>query len=187
MPTTIRVAVGIWFSLVSGLSFGQSTLDEPIKTTLCELLKEPERFNGKMVQFRAVVFYGFEASLLRDDSCSAEVWLAAGFAINMTLPGGVQKPSSPPIVLKKDSDYQKMSEYLSKSYTNSEHQTGPLYTVTVNAIGRFEHVNKRKTTPEERRYTGFGHMRVYESQLVLQSVSDVTAELIDTSVYEKRK
>jgi hypothetical protein len=93
-------------------------------------LKEPERFNGNMVQFRAVLFYGFEESLLQEDSCSGEVWLAAGLPINRTLLGGGQKPSSPPIVLKKDSDYQKMCEYLSKLYTNSEHQTAPLYTVT---------------------------------------------------------
>jgi hypothetical protein len=184
--TFIRAVVAISLVVVG---FGQVKTNAPIKTTLCDLVKKPERFNGKMVQVRAVVVTGFEASLLRDESCSADIWLAAGFPVNLTQPGGGRKPSRPPITLKKDSDYQKMAEFLSKNYTNSDNKPCmycPLYTVTVNAAGRFDHIDKLNTDPKDRRYVGFGHMNGYESQLVLQSVSDVVAKPIDPSVYEKK-
>jgi len=170
--------------VLPSMGFSQVKADEPIKTTLCELVKEPELFNGKVVQVRAIVVYGFEASLLRDESCSADIWLAAGFSVNLTLPGGGQKPSDPPVTLTEDSEYRKMGEYLSKNYKTCPYC--PLYTVTVNAIGRFDHIEKLRTDPKDRRYVGFGHMNGYESQLVLQFVSDVVAKPIDPSVYENK-
>jgi hypothetical protein len=81
-----------------------------------------------------------------------------------------------------------MGEYLGKFYTNKKGQfcdRCPLYAVVVDAIGRFDHVDKLKTPPEQRHDTGFGHMNGYESQLVLQSVTDVTAQPIDPAIYEE--
>ena len=51
-------------------------------------------------------------------------------------------------------------------------------------VGRFEHVDKITTPPEERHSVGFGHMNGYESQLVLESVSNVIATPIDAAVYK---
>jgi len=152
MLTPIQAAVAISLVVLPGVGLALVKADEPIKTTLCDLVKEPERFNGKMVEVRATVFYGFEASLLRDKSCSADIWLSAGFSVDMTLPGGSQKPTGPRITLKKDGDYQRMADYLSKNYMNNEGKPCmycPLYTVTINAIGRFDHIDKLTTDPKE--------------------------------------
>jgi len=165
---------------------GQEKTYEPIKTTLCEIMKTPEWYNGKMVEMRVVVSHGFEVSLLRDESCASAIWLP-GTLVTMTS-FGRQRPTGPPITLKKDSEYQKMAEFLGANYTRTQNRPCmhcPLYVVTINATGRFEHVNKMKMKPEERRFAGFGHLNAYESQLVLQSVADVIAKPIDTAVYEK--
>ena len=178
-----RVVVVIATTLLPCVMRGQGNTAEPLKTTLCEMMKTPEWYSGKMVEIRAVVSYGFETSLLRDESCSAAIWLP-GTLVTMISFGG-QRPTGPPITLKKDSEYRKMMEFLSKNYTNKPCMHCPLYVVTINATGRFEHVNKQNIKPEERRTSGYGHMNGYESQLVLESVKDVTVKPIDLSIYEK--
>ena len=50
--------------------------EPPVRTTLCELRKEPERFNGKIVQIRAAVVTSMEIGGLQDATCSAWVHLA---------------------------------------------------------------------------------------------------------------
>jgi len=161
-------------------------VDPPISTTLCEISKAPDRFNGRMVRVRAKVLLGFEASFLVDEKHS--IWLSTGLPITMFNPGHHTKPSGPLIVLKKDAEYQKMMDYLGRLYKDTSGTTCgrcPLYNVTVDAIGRFEHVDKITMLPEERHFVGFGHMNGYESQLVLESVSNVIATPIDTSIYQK--
>ena len=161
-------------------------VDQPIRTTLCEILKAQDRFNGKMVQVRAKVYFGFEASLLRDEGHS--IWLSTGLPMTMFSPGRHTKPSGPLIALKKDAEYQKMMDYLGRLYKDENGITCegcPLYEVTVDAVGRFEHVDKITTPPEERHFVGFGHMNGYESQLVLESVSNVIAIPIDASIYKR--
>lgn len=46
----------------------------PIKTTLCELIGQPNKYVGRVVEVRAVVEQGFEVSLLTDKTCSARIW-----------------------------------------------------------------------------------------------------------------
>jgi hypothetical protein len=102
MRTFSRAVAVFAVATLPGLMFGQTNSEEPIKTTLCDLVKAPKRFNGKMVQVRATVIAGFEASLLQDKNCS--IWFTAGFSITMTLPNGRTKPTGPPITLKKDAE-----------------------------------------------------------------------------------
>ena len=81
-------------------------------------------------------------------------------------------------------------DYLSKLYiqkNGSECDRCPLYAVTVDATGRFDHVDKITTPPEQRLRVGFGHMNGHESQLVLESVSNVVASPIDPSLYERMR
>ena len=64
MLLSIRAVVSITLAVLPGVGFAQVKADEPIKTTLCELVSEPERFNGKMVQVRAF----FEMKVVRETS-----------------------------------------------------------------------------------------------------------------------
>jgi hypothetical protein len=43
-----------------GVVYAQSSSNEPIKTTLCDLLTSPERFNGKIVAVRGPIQIAFE-------------------------------------------------------------------------------------------------------------------------------
>jgi hypothetical protein len=63
----------IGFIVLPGVGLAQTKSEEPIHTTLCEILKAPEKFNFKMVQFRAAIHVAFEASWLSDGSCAASV------------------------------------------------------------------------------------------------------------------
>jgi len=161
--------------------------DGPVHTTICELIKDPQRFNGKMVQLRATIRSGFEVSLLRDDSCSASIWFAGPDATYTTV--GRTSTSSPPVVVRQDDEYRKMNSFLMKEYKAKKGSLCvgcPLYTVTATVTGRFDHVSKDGVDAKARMMIGFGHLNTYESQLVLESVSEVEAKPIDPSVYEKR-
>jgi len=50
---------------------------------LCEIMKDPDRFSGRLVRFRASVYHGFEASLLREET--GAIRLDAGLPMKMTV------------------------------------------------------------------------------------------------------
>lgn len=57
-------------AMLVGLSF-PSFGQKPLKTTLCAMVKNPQRFHRVLVQFRAAFEHGFENSILVDDAqCS---------------------------------------------------------------------------------------------------------------------
>jgi hypothetical protein len=63
------------FGLLPIFAFGQPQPAEPAKTTVCEIAAHPDRFDGKIVQVRAVVDSGVQdlPSGVGDDSCGAEL------------------------------------------------------------------------------------------------------------------
>lgn len=192
----------------------QAQESRPISRTLCEVMKEPERFNGKMVRFRATVVSSLEVFVLKDDSCSDSIWLSIG---EMPALGPLEyayinsiadirtperldwKPLQPPIpvVLREDRAYRRLVKDTLKQFKpkdRGEHCVHcPLYIVTATVTGRFDHTDRKwrmvrgHDTDRVPSSLGFGHMNSWDSQLVLQSVSDVVAKSIDPSVYEKRK
>jgi hypothetical protein len=100
-------------------------------------------------------------------------------------------------VLKKDRDYRTFNKYLGKDFRPKDRHTHcmncPLYRVSASFTGRFDHTDRKWKTfrgndaslvPSS---SGCGHLNGWDSQLVLQSVSEVTAKSIDPSVYGKKK
>lgn len=65
----------LFFGLAPGFAFGQSKSAAPVKTTLCEIAKHPESFDGKRVQVRAIVETGVQdlPAGVGDESCGAEL------------------------------------------------------------------------------------------------------------------
>ena len=96
---------------------GQTKAEEPVKTTLCDIVKQPERFSGKRVQFRATIESGvmYLPSGVSDESCSADVPF---FSLD----------DQHLAVLVKDKEFRKLTKYLTKT---------PLVQATV--TGWFEH------------------------------------------------
>ena len=69
----------------------RGTLDgsfkEPIKASLCELVKAPERFNGRLVQVRAEYVSRFHWTGLKDESCNASIPLGTYHPLDDLGPG----------------------------------------------------------------------------------------------------
>src|SRR5271157_1913042 len=147
MLNAIRPLLATAVVLCPAIMSGQAVAREPIETTLCELVKEPEGFNGKIVQLRAVIQTGFELSVVRDDSCSASIWLTGpGVTYVMRTP----RSTWPSITLQRDDEYRKMQDYLNKQYRPKRGSFCvwcPLYKVTARVTGRFDHVNADPAAP----------------------------------------
>jgi len=210
--------------LLRGVALGQGEVDAPIKTTLCEVKREPDRFNGKIIQVRARIFAAFEYSNLIDDSCAVRTWLSWGdqpivsdkygkdvpveFAY-MKSRSEVKHPErlnwfavgKPPITLIEDDSSRTAEQFLAQFYATADDLSAcpgfcPKYRVLATVTGRFDFISKRRLMAVREVATGrvevwekangFGHLGVSDSKLVLQSVSDVVAELIDRSVYVEK-
>jgi hypothetical protein len=105
----------------------------------------------------------------------------------------VQTPR--PVVRKEDEEDRKLSKYVAEKFIRSNGErcwSCPLYKVTATITGRFDHSNTplvaiRSKKLVDYKSAGFGHLGAALSQLVVESVSDVVAEPIDPSLYEKNK
>jgi hypothetical protein len=138
----------------------------PIATTVCELLKEPERFHGRLVRVRAGVHPPGvdEPTMLFDRGCRAAVELVVPPDRNLT----------------EGSDYQLLRSYIAQYGPFRLHirgkRKGPKtpgrMLIEVTAIGQFEHVLEL-----------FGKEYFL---LTLTSVSDVTAKPIELDPNEDR-
>jgi hypothetical protein len=182
----------------SGVAFAQVQADEPIQTTLCELMKAPPRFNGKMVQVRARIV----GDVIADDTCPGTIWLSVGdegssgaqeFAyidhlMDIRTPERLDwrpLPPMPAVTLKNDRELRRLDKYRGNRRK---------YNVSATCTGRFEHGGGKlvaiRATGSRNVVLGplrYGHMGAWDSQLVLQSVSNVAAKPIDRSIYEKNR
>jgi hypothetical protein len=74
-PIHFTVVLAI-LGFVPARAFEQAASDGLVNTTLCNLVRRPELFDGKKVRARGVVRGGFETVTISDESCAAYVWLS---------------------------------------------------------------------------------------------------------------
>src|SRR2546423_5314810 len=164
-----------WLSLLMFLMLVSVASAQSVQTSVCEVTKSPTSFDGKIVRLRATVVSGFEAFGIRDpanEKCDV-IWL--------TYPGGGPVastsfgPATPnlqrlPVKLKNDRQLKRFQKLLSaEMYPRSRGNmcmACTRYEVTATMTGRLDHAGKGR---------GFGHMNAFETQLVLESVADVSA------------
>lgn len=141
-----------------------------MKTTLCEVVADPDAFDGKMIELRADVFAGLEANLLYDKNCKlgqfpARIELVAKSAARVDRP--VVKP-------QEDSEYRKFWKLVgayAKPRGKQHHTNMPdQNTVTATFVGRLD------LTRHLPHATGF------DEQFVLQAVRDVTTRPFDEAL-----
>lgn len=212
MKTGIRAV--LWFASLSGVSLGQTGSGEPIKTTVCQLLQSPERFNGQIVQVRANMSVGFEHSALADPSCQNQIYNSVAddrttspelrFAYILSEAdlrhserlNWMPFPPRRPVELRENDAYHRLIEYVEAYYFDSSCPlyACPKYRVTAIFTGRFDYDNHRLRAVRDRAsgkiwmWTGgFCHLNSASSQLVWQSVDEVVATPIPRSTYESRK
>jgi hypothetical protein len=75
MPAAVPLVVLLCLGLPPVLAFGQAKAGEPVKTTVCEVARHPETFDGKLVQVRALVETGVQdlPAGVADDRCGGEL------------------------------------------------------------------------------------------------------------------
>jgi len=177
------------FTVVPGVTSGQTKNINPIKTTICELLKTPEAFNGRIVSVHGRVGIAFEYFGLQAGDCLDKkidlVWLEYGR-------GPKRQPTTwccgdltprDSLRLMEDRSFREFHRYLTSQFKGKGCSEGECYSyeVTATLIGRLDAVptvlcpDGRSQCPKD---GGFGHFGVVPARLVIESVSDVVAQAI---------
>jgi hypothetical protein len=184
-------------AVVPGAAFGQANADAPIKTTVCELAKEPSSYKGKIVTVRGRVLIDFEDFELSTDSCDGRnigrLWLEYGNGPKRqptTWCCGDMTPRDP-LRLIQNSDFRKFHRLLTaqRSEAGCYESDCYLYEVTASITGRVDSISTKPCRDGNRRCCaepGFGHLGVFCSRLVIQSLSDVVAKAIAVSDHKNR-
>jgi hypothetical protein len=179
----------------------------PVDTTVCDVVKKPQAFNGQIVRIKGTVIAGFDEFVITDaadPNCGFTVnaiWLAyppgtkgkAGPAAMVVVQpaknftGTIAPPTRAAVTLDKSKDFKQFDSLLAQ-----KHEKGAdmclgctRYKVTATLVGRLDSVAdatlKRDASGKIVGFGGFGNMNAYPARLVLESVSDVTPKEIDFS------
>lgn len=182
--------------------FCSSLYAQVVDTTVCDILKNPVAFNGKIVRITGTVEAGFDQFVVKGPSCGQKVddiWLAypegsrgkAGPdamlqlqpAANFT--GTVASTQPAPVTLQRDKAFKQFDSALSSPAKINGMCLGcRRYAVSATLVGRLDGVATalpRDPSGKITSLSGFGNMNLYSTRLVLQSVSDVTSKEIDYS------
>ena len=174
-----------------------------VDTTVCDVLKDPASFNGKIVRIKATVAAGFDQFVIRDQTCHHAVntiWLSypegtkaksGPVAILLLQPaknfsGTVSTTPRTPVTLDKSKDFKQFDSLLSAPHKGPGMCLGCARDV-VNAtlVGRLDGVaNAELTKDASGKFVGlggFGNLNAYPARLVLQSVTDVSPKEVDFS------
>ena len=200
---SILIILSLSASLARGQKRTSNPAREPVETTVCKILITPSAFNNRMVRVRGYVDASSEYSLLRDEQCdSSLLWLA--FADGSSPPqlaaitngNGTSKTNQTPpraVQLVRDSDFEKLEHFLQLNAKAKDCASGPTpelehlsdcisYRITATFVGRIDGVNKSVHEAHRRRNmgeitdrNGFGHMGMFDAQIVVTSVKNVVA------------
>ena len=194
---------GFLFLVIFLLAGAGALQAQVVDTTVCDVLKNPASFNGKIVRIKGTVSVGLDQFIVRGPNCNQQVdaiWLAypegtkgkAGPDAMVELQpahnfaGKYTAPARTPVKLQKDKAFKQFDSLLAE-----QHKTQYLclgcrrYQVTATLVGRLDGVAdatlQRDASGKISGFGGFGNMNAYPARLVLESVSDVTPKEIDYS------
>jgi hypothetical protein len=192
-------------TFVSVLGFTCCLYAQAVDTTVCDILNNPQSFNGKIVRIKGTVVAGFDQIAVKGADCGINVnkniWLSypegtkakAGPAAMVQIQparnfaGDVPAVQRTPVALDKNSkDFKLFDSQLATPFNKGGMCLGcNKFLVTATLVGRLDAVAKagvqRDSAGKIVGFGGFGHMNAYAARLVLQSVSDVTSKEIDYS------
>lgn len=151
------------FAALGSLSGAEpATKEQPKSVTVAQLVNEPSKFEGKRVEIEGYWITGFEWSYFTAKADNPEplpIWLERWML----------DPSGPPIdiaAIKLAVEGADKNANLEPSNSSRQYW--------VRCIGRFSHVNVRRSTPAAPG-VGFGHLGVYPSQLRLEKIVEIRA------------
>ncbi len=195
------VVAGLFLGLGVGLHA------QVVDTTVCDVVKKPESFNGKMVRIKGTVVAGFDEFAIEDTTdpnCGFPVnaiWLsypqgtkgkAGAAAIVEVQParnfkGTYTPPTRTAVTLDKSKEFKQFDSLLAQKHEKGADMCMGCtrYTVTATLVGRLDTVAdaslKYDAAGKIVGFGGFGNMNAYPARLVLESVADVTPKEIDYS------
>lgn len=198
------VLIGLFLAAAGGL---HAQAAAPVDVKVCDVMKNPEQFNGKMVRITGTVVAGFDEFVIKDvpdPNCGFQVnaiWLSypqgskakSGPVAMLTVQPAhnftesYSTPTRMAITLEKNKEFKQFDSLLAQ--TND--RVGGMCLgcarneVTATLIGRLDTVGnatlKRDSSGKIVGFGGFGNMNAYPARLVLQSVSNVTSKEVDYS------
>ncbi len=179
----------------------------PVDAAVCDVVKKPQAFDGKIVRIRGTVVAGFDEFVIKDSTdpnCGYPVnaiWLdypvgtkgKAGPAAMLVIQpaknfaGKLTTPARAPVTLDKSKEFKQFDSLLAQ-----KHEKGAdmclgctRYEVTATLVGRLDSVAdatlQRDASGKIVGFGGFGNMNAYPARMVLESVTDVTPKEIDYS------
>ena len=207
------VAAVVTFASSHVVVFGQAAPNDPVETTLCELVKTPDQFNGQIVQFRAEFVSKFRWEGFVDESCSAKLQIGGSNPLDDLKPEHGQyafttvgddnnhperlnwRPISltRPVHLNQDGNYKAFRKYADTKFRWPDGGLCldcPLYRMRLTATGRFDHFETSIVSVRANPATKASQISYLDaplSRLILQSVSDVATVPIDPSLYSDTK
>jgi hypothetical protein len=187
----MRRSVVALLTVLPSTLVGQPEASEPIKTSFCELIRDPLRFNGKIIEIRSGFVSRFQWEGLVDESCPGEVQVSAyGVFDDLRAQDG---QTHLPIHPKQDQNYRAFRKYVDAKFKwpdGGRCQDCPLYRILVTANGRFDYfagqTDAVRANPAEKA-VGSSASGLPLLRFVLESVSNVTATPIDPSLYSGKK
>jgi hypothetical protein len=179
---------------------------QAVDVNVCDVLKNPKNFDGKLVRIKGVVFSGFDSFIVKDASgdCGFPVdslWLEypqgtkakAGATTVLRIEpahnfaGSVTATTRTPVVLDaKSKDFKQFDSLLAQPHKSDAICLGcARYEVAATLTGRIDAVAdanlKRDAAGKIVGFGGFGNLNMYPARLVLQSVADVAPKDLDYS------
>jgi hypothetical protein len=173
-----------------------------VDTTVCEILKNPQSFNGKTVRVKGTVSAGFDQFVIKGADCGQHVdsiWLSypegtkgkAGPAAILQLQpalnfaGSFTAVDRTSVQLEKNKDFKQFDSLLSTPAKVSGLCLGCVRNeVNATMVGRLDGTRvelRRDASGKIVGISGFGNLNAYSARLVLESVSEVVAQEYDYS------
>ncbi len=189
------------------LGVGLGLHAQVVDTTVCNVVKQPESFKGKMVRIKGTVVAGFDEFAIEDatdPNCGYPVnaiWIsypqgtkgkAGAAAIVEVQParnftGKYTPPARTAVTLDKSKDFKQFDSLLAQKHEKGDDMClgCARYEVTATLVGRLDSVAdaglKYDAAGKIIDFGGFGNMNAYPARLVLESVTDVTPMEFDYS------
>ena len=187
--------------LMSCLTIPPSRSAQAVDSTVCDILANPQSYDGKIVRIKGIVVAGFEEFAIEGPGCTQAInaiWVdypegtkgKAGPAAFLRLqlaknnPAEVTSVNRAPVPLDKNKDFKNFDNLLSTpAKTNGICLGCVKFTVTATLVGRLDGMKEtgliRDSSGKVIGLGGFGNLNRYNARLVLQSVSEISSQQID--------
>jgi hypothetical protein len=176
---------------------------QAVDTTVCDVLKNPESFNGKTVRIKGAVRAGYDQFVISDGDCGQSVngiWLdypqgskakSGPLAVVTLQPahnfaGKVAPAGAAAVTLTRDKAFKQFDSALSREYHPAVGLCMGCFKNQVKATltGRLDSVGDASIQRSKGKIVGlggFGNVNAYPARLVIESVADVSSVPVDYS------